>query len=594
MADTNDELKAKYPFYLPLVSPPDDWTAPNDGGYPSNVFMRWPLVHQYSKKAPKLTKEEMPEVYESVNSLQRVAWRINDFVFAVFDHYWREGQEVADIPGGNLRELPPKPEDIGDNPDSRRDWKRKASAIYNINVKLGTKKILYGKIHFVARHYQYQDFWFPYKLDFRGRAYPIPAFLNPQGCPLSKGLLRFSEGKRITTDEAAGWFFIHGANTWGLDKVSFEERIAWVGEHDNFIRDIAADPLTNRGWEEADSPWQFLAWCEEYANWYEAPDTFQSHLPIAMDGTNNGLQIYSLLLRDPVGAEATNVSPTDKPRDIYQDVADDVTRMLQEETDERYTEYARNWLSFSGGHIPRACCKRPVMVLPYGGTSYSIRQYVEDWYEELLVERGLELDRPFPTTFHHTRYLTQLILSAISSRLVGATTGMAWLRDIANLCSDHKVAIQWTTPTKFKVFQLVPNLKKITISTQIGKHHRCRKVFLQDELSISRRGQADGLAPNFIHSLDAAIMTLTTQRATAEGIVNLNMVHDSFACHAADAPRLAEILRQVVVEVFSVDRLAEFRAEIQRLLGPTVDVPEVPPLGTLDVTSVVNSSYFFA
>jgi len=606
MADTNDDLKAKYPFYLPLVEPPEDWVGPNEGGYPANVLMRWPLVHQYSKKAKKLTPEEMPEVYKAVNLLQKTPWRVNDFTFAVFDHYWKEGKEVADIPGGNLRPLPDKPDDIGTNEDSRREWKRAANCIYNLNVKLSTKKILYGKIHFVARHYQYQDFWFPYKLDFRGRAYPIPAFLNPQGCPLAKGLLRFAQGKALVSDEARGWFFIHGANTWGLTKESFDDRVEWVRSHNDWLLAIAADPLGNRGWEEADSPWEFLAWVEEFALWTEDPVNFKSYLPVGMDGTNNGLQIYSLLLRDPIGAEATNVSPSDKPRDIYQDVADATTVQLLKDAEygnEVEQKYARDWLSFCGGNIPRACTKRPVMVLPYGGTPYSLRVYLEEWYEEQLEERGLELNRPFPTTFSHTRYLTNIVLTCIKDRLVGASLAMDWLRRIADICTSNSTPIIWRTSSGFQAFQAVYNLDCITIKTSLGKSHRSRQVFEQN-LRLSKRGQMNGLAPNFIHSLDAAIMTKTTNtfaliiegppESPTGASAALSMAHDKFATHAADCPVMASCLRTEVATMFSRDLLADFRDQIQHLLGPTVELPPVPALGSLDPNCVLESSYFFA
>lgn len=589
LAESHDYFKEKYPFYLPLVTPPEDWVSPNEGGYPANILMRWPLVHQYNRKARKLTYKEMPEVYDAVNSLQRVAWRINDFVFAVFDGYWRDGKRVADIPGGSLTELPPKPEDIASNPQSRRDWKRRAKIVYDENVELGAKKILYGKIHFVARHYQYQDFWFPYKLDFRGRAYPIPAFLNPQGCSLAKGLLRFSEGKRVATDEAIGWFFVHGANTFGLDKVTFEERIAWVQQHDSMILDIAADPLNYREWEEADSPWQFLAWCEEYARWKEDPDNFLSYLPVSMDGTNNGLQIFSLLLRDPIGAKATNVSPSDKPFDIYQEVADSVTEILQDEKDG--SEYAANWINFCKGKLPRSATKRPVMVLPYSGTAYTIREYVEEWLEDEIAKRGLKYNRPFSTNWKHTQYLTKHILEVIKGKLVGAVQAMAWLRSISDICTARNQPLIWTTPSGFECYLSNFNTKPLEIKTRLGKLFRLRRVRI-DTLKLSKRGQANGIVPDYIHSLDASILVKVINEAVKNKITNLAVAHDCYGTHAADCPKLAEIIREVIVEMFgSRNLLDDFRNQIQALVPD--ELPPVPEMGTLDVESVRESRYIF-
>ena len=57
-----------------------------------------------------------------------------------------------------------------------------------------------------------------------------------------------------------------------------------------------------------------------------------THLPIAIDGSCNGLQIFSLMLRDEVGGEATNLTPRDKPQDIYGIVSDKTTAQLKLET----------------------------------------------------------------------------------------------------------------------------------------------------------------------------------------------------------------------------------------------------------------------
>ena len=54
----------------------------------------------------------------------------------------------------------------------------------------------------------------------------------------------------------------------------------------------------------------------------------------ALDGTCNGLQHYSAMLRDPVGGAAVNLRPSDTPADIYQTVADWVTDALQREARE--------------------------------------------------------------------------------------------------------------------------------------------------------------------------------------------------------------------------------------------------------------------
>ncbi|WP_415903188.1 DNA-directed RNA polymerase [Neptuniibacter sp. QD29_5] len=67
------------------------------------------------------------------------------------------------------------------------------------------------------------------------------------------------------------------------------------------------------------------------------PETFESSIPIALDGSNSGVQHLSLAFRDPIGAAAVNVLPCDRPADIYQMVADKTIATLEE-----IVESARN------------------------------------------------------------------------------------------------------------------------------------------------------------------------------------------------------------------------------------------------------------
>ena len=56
------------------------------------------------------------------------------------------------------------------------------------------------------------------KMDFRGRLYPIPVLLQPQGSDLAKGLLRFARGKPAD-EKSIKCLEIHGANMYGYKKL---------------------------------------------------------------------------------------------------------------------------------------------------------------------------------------------------------------------------------------------------------------------------------------------------------------------------------------------------------------------------------------
>jgi len=220
--------------------------------------------------------------------------------------------------------------------------------------------------------------YFPYQLDYRGRAYPIPQVLNPQADDIGRALLKFANGKPLGKS-GAYWLAVHLANTYGYDKASFDERVKWVEEHEAEIRASAEHPLHGSlFWadeKKVDKPWCFLAACLEwvdYLNHNRSPD-FESYLPIAMDGTCNGLQHLSAMGRDQVGGRATNLVRGPKPADIYQEVANRVLPRVQRDVQAGNTE-ALYWLEQLTGPHGRKVVKRATMTTPYGVTPAGIRE----------------------------------------------------------------------------------------------------------------------------------------------------------------------------------------------------------------------------
>jgi DNA-directed RNA polymerase len=340
----HEEHEVLFPFYLPTIEPPVAWENPYDGGYHTNILFRSPLVKTRSRATLALLSAnsgKMREVYSAINSIQDTAWEINPVVFEVAQHFWKSGIALAGIPERVDDPLPIKPGE-GATDEELTAWRHEYRARRLRVLQARSNRVLAGKCMFMAE--KFKDigvFYYPHMLDFRGRAYPTPFFLQPQGSSLARGLLRFAVGGPLRTPEQQQWFLIHGANCFGVDKVSFEARVEWVYTHAAQILAVHRDPVDCRWWTDASKPWEFLAWCLEFAEWQEDP-AYESKIPVAMDGSNNGLQLYSLLMRDPVGAEATNCSPSDGPRDIYQAVADDVTAQLLADSN----PMAAQWISF--------------------------------------------------------------------------------------------------------------------------------------------------------------------------------------------------------------------------------------------------------
>lgn len=626
------------PKYLPTLVPPKAWSGPKGGGYWSpEVNGRVLVKTRYAAYLEELDNrtDDMPEVYRAVNAIQNTAWKVNIPVLEAAEALWdKSGDAIAGLPPREPLPLPPCPvcgAHLGvaspltarehhpcfDScpPETLREWRGRASRAYDLQVSYGSRRLAAAKTLYLAGRFRNDTIYFPHQLDFRGRAYPMPSYLTPQGQDLAKGLLTFAEGKPLGRS-GGRWLGIHLANAWGEDKSSLEARVAWVEAHSPRILATAADPLADLWWTEADKPFQFLAACLEWAGWKTEGEAFVSHLPVAMDGTCNGLQLFSLMLRDEEGGRATNLLPSDQPQDIYGIVAarvrgklerltergSIVTREVRGEDGEvreevRYDERVLAPRLLSLG-VNRKSTKRQVMVVPYGGTPHSCYAYTYAWLLERLGGEG-EARRVFPDAESlnaPAAFLSRLIWESIGETVIASRNAMSFLQKLAALASQKDLPINWTTPLGFPVQQAYQAYKMRQVKTHMFGN--VYKPWLPDTLEeLDKQRQRNGVSPNYVHSLDAAAMQHTICLALEEGLSAFSMVHDSYGTHAADAETLARSLRNAFVDLFggTTNLLAVIREEVRKQTGLNEKaLPALPALGSLQVEAVRDSLYFFA
>ena len=573
------------PFWMPLLDFPKQWKDKWSGGYEiESGLPPLPFIKTRDKAFLRENTEKMTDVMNAVNLLQNTPWKINKRVLNVLHETWEQGIDVDGIPRREDEELPPYPSDDCD-PIEKKMWKRRAAAVYDHNAATKSRRLLILNTLWLANKYVDKKFYLPHQTDFRGRCYAVPAYVNHMGADFQKSLLTFARGEKIKDDNDVVWLAIHGANCYGI-KGTFTQRIDWVEENRHNIFKIAKDPMAYVDlWRECDEPFQFLAFCFEWADYMATGVGFMTHLPCGMDASNNGLQLLGVLTRDEPSCIATNVAPSNYPQDIYGIVANKTIEFLKQDGD---SEYADKWLAYG---VDRSACKRPTMTQSYGSTLYSCRQYISDWYDETSRKKD---QLPFDETdkFQATSYLASKVWQGINDVVGKPREAMAWLQSTARILADEGKPFYWVSPSGFPCHQSYMKWETKSIKTKLGdKIMRVR--FREDTDKLCAKRQAQGASPNYIHSLDASILhTTVNQSATNFNVRDFAMVHDSMATHTTKSHELAATIRDVFVKQFTPDLLQELKDSLEDEHGVSLD--PLPVKGSFDINNIYKSEYIFS
>ena len=578
--ENRDKIMAQAELFSPLAWPmliePNDWTNERQGGYIINEVMKgYDMVRRGD---PCLIQGETPMTF--LNHIQKVAYTLNPFIVDVAETLQERGIAIGKfIPVVELP-LPNKPLDIAENFDSRKDYRRKAADVLNINAQqfkrscrtrmtMNAVKVFKGK----------EKFFIPWSFDYRGRAYPIPAFLTPQDTDFGKSLLLFAE-KATMTYEAEDWLRFQVATTAGLDKETMKDRLNWTLHNHDLITRIATDPIGNLSdWEEIDEPWQFLAACHEYYHTCILCDRNYTNLPVAVDATCSGLQILAGLARDASTAKLVNVLPSEKPQDAY--------KVIAEEAKPNVPESIRP-------HMDRKTTKRTVMTVPYNAKPFSNRSYIKEallskklkYYTVDTDKHAVRQDLREKGVWFNSEELTatvNAVRGAMNVIVPGPMKVMKWIeKEVGKAIDRGEQEIQWCTPSGFIVTQRL--MKPIVETIELQLLGRCQiKVATEEGDKVDKAHHKNATAPNLIHSLDASLLHLSAIRFNAP----LALIHDSVLCRATDMHILSAIVREVYMHLFAEqDYLTSWAAQIGAESEP-------PIIGDLTPESVIESTYFF-
>jgi DNA-directed RNA polymerase, mitochondrial len=391
---------------------------------------------------------------------------------------------------------------------------------------------------------------------------------------------------------------------------------------------IARFPRDRRGqmWlEKTDHPFAFLAACIELAAAWDVGPEYETRLPILFDASSSGLQHYCAMMRS-VDAWRVNLADA-PPQDIYQAVADEVSR--QAEHDAMHTTSERKVRALSereddvDEHVPdkgfakaksaqalletkitRKTVKPNVMTRLYGATLHGrVDQNFEklkeqDWVQVRIAalkyalgegEWWLAQRLAYPEVGEQSRYLEKLTDQVIQKLVPAAFEAMSFVTKLAKDLQKENKPLSWTTPSGFPWLNCYRerDIERPRFLIQGKIKRKVIAVGYKDSLSLLET--KNGAAPNFIHACDASHLALTINAA---GIADLVAVHDCLGCHAPLADHLRETILRTFVEMYSKhDVLAELLASAQAVTS--AKLPSLPTAGSFDLSETLRATYAF-
>ena len=430
----------------------------------------------------------------------------------------------------------------------------------------------------MARRMRNKTFHYDFQLDSRGRMYPVVNYFEPTGSDVAKGLLIFKNGVPVS-DNVLYNLAIHTANCMGEDKLAMEDRVLFVWVHMDEILE-AAENLTNSEWlnqfkSEKKTKFQLIAAVLEWKKYHEQGEDYVCHLPIGLDATNSGLQVLSAVTRDVIGAQETNVinHPGQEIGDAYMVIANSVLD----------NGFAYNNYEELDSKAWRKLCKRPTMSYYYDAGRECIQ---EQTYDD---RRDHGVDVLSQMTFDDASYVGTAIYDGVESAFPRQTQAKEALKagvEEALRNNGGKALVTWKTASGFTAFQDYSRIETGRVNCSFAG----KLVQLSFQLFIDKPMKSDhskGISANFVHSQDAALLSLTIANLAEKGVKSFMMIHDQFSVNAEETSLLLETFKETFIEIFEEDQLGDTLRAFGLQTNPV-------GYGDLDIQDVMEAKYIIS
>ena len=505
-----------------------------------------------------------------------------------------------------------------------------------------------------ARQIADRVFYEEAELDYRGRLYCGDPIFNFQSLDWARGIIMFDKGKPLD-ENGKYWLAVHtaasfnqsfgideipewceadykryledeGLDSISVDKFTLDDRVRWTNENMETIIEAGRQHLFA---PDSEKPVTFLACCIEWYNINECDGEYISHLPVAVDGSNNGWQHLGAISKDTRTGELVGLVATEIPRDFYLQTAKQLLEIDDPKLNAMPMKTVRKYIA-----------KRGSMTRAYSAGAAKI---AENMWLDVRSGQDSTDDNPLNhVTMEDCEKWAKELIKAINEVCPGPLNTMAYLQKLAvfnigtytkfrdgepaqekyndlrkevnkifeedldnrdtvrleEIFSEMKKfysvlvegngnrRMKWTTPSGFPVtyecYQYDDFKCRGTINGKQIKHNIRIKT---DRPDI--RGYMSGISPNYVHSLDASHLSMIVDKWEHEIIA----VHDSFSTHASDVEDLVNLIKDTFVQMYDTNN---FYDKISKDLTGNNDNIQQPNIGSLRIQEVYNSDYFFA
>nr|pir DNA-directed RNA polymerase (EC 2.7.7.6) - Podospora anserina mitochondrion plasmid pAL2-1 [Podospora anserina] len=543
------------PKKMPMMVKPKPYTTRVNGGYLSNdLYMNENIVKEKWNLRDNTQILHFNQMFDLVNNLSSMGYKINtdvlDFIETYGSDYFKN--ELMD------------PRYSHPLTKKSKLTKKEKMELDSFLAKKETQENMLGLAEMFRN---IPEFFMPVNADFRGRVYCTPEYLNYQSTDLAKSLLLFSKPGRMYKKDyiALSYLKMYGGSSFGLDKLSANDRIKWVDKNLNNMKNYRNGKLI----KEAKNKFLFLAFCIEYNRYLNCLDNhdvswFDTYLPIQMDATCNGFQHLSLLSLDSNLSKELNLSEStwdDVPKDFYTFLVVCFIDYLKTETLENKNLTPKESESYNrliNMKIIREIIKKGIMTMPYNVSNFSTINYMREGFE--LEDNSLEwyIYKNEPSMRLKSLDFTVLgkgLRKVLHEKFHKLDTLTKYLDQVARVCTLLEIPIMWTLPTGLVVRQSYMMRDEVRMKPF---NHSNKKFSMKvlNKTQFNNSKQITAFMPNLVHSLDAASLTLLLDFYFKESIdvKNIYTIHDCFAVPANKMECTISLLKLTYIKLYSDDK----------------------------------------